>query len=120
MVVRELGWDEGGEREQRDEIMGARGADMIEDAREAVGAGVLWWREDDGDVVDGLVDGMKDLAATGFIWLLTPKVGRPGYVAPSDLAEGTATAGLSLTSSANVSLEWQAHKVVRPKGTARR
>ena len=95
-------------------------ADMIEDAIEAVDAVVLWWREDDGDVVDGLVDAMKDLAATGFIWLLTPKVGRPGYVAPSALAEGTATAGLSLTSSANVSPDWQAHKVVRPKGTARR
>lgn len=120
MVVQELGWDEDTDPDLRDEIMDAIDADMIEDAIEAVDAVVLWWREDDGDVVDGLVDAMKDLAATGFIWLLTPKVGRPGYVAPSDLAEGTATAGLSLTSSANVSPEWQAHKVVRPKGTARR
>ena len=120
MVVQELGWDEDTDSELRDEIMDAIDADMIEDAIEAVDVVVLWWREDDGDVVDGLVDAMKDLADTGFIWLLTPKVGRPGYVAPSDLAEGTATAGLSLTSSANVSPDWQAPKVVRPRGAARR
>ena len=120
MVVQELGWDEDTDSELRDEIMDAIDADMIEDAIEAVDVVVLWWREDDGDVVDGLVDAMKDLAATGFIWLLTPKVGRPGYVAPSDLAEGTATAGLSLTSSANVSPDWQGHKGGRPRGAARR
>ena len=120
MVVQELGWDEDTDSELRDEIMDAIDADMIEDAIEAVDVVVLWWGEDDGDVADGLVDAMTDLAATGFIWLLTPKVGRPGYVAPSDLAEGTATAGLSLTSSANVSPDWQAHKVVRPRGAARR
>ena len=51
--------------------------------------------------------------------LLTPKVGRSGYVDPSDLAEGALTAGLSLTKSAAVSRDWQAHKLVRPKGGRR-
>ncbi|MDO5094147.1 MAG: DUF3052 domain-containing protein [Propionibacteriaceae bacterium] len=120
MVVQELGWDEDTDQDLRDDIMDAIDADMVEDAIEAVDAVVLWWRQDDGDVVDGLVDAMTDLTNTGFIWLFTPKVGRTGYISPSDLAEGATTAGLSLTSSANVCADWQAHKLVRPRGTSRR
>jgi hypothetical protein len=120
MVVQELGWDEDTDQELREEIMDVIDADMVEDAIEAVDAVILWWREDDGDVVDGLVDAMTDLTSTGFIWLFTPKVGRAGYVSPSDLAEGATTAGLSLTSSANVCADWQGHKLVRPKGASRR
>ena len=37
----------------------------IEDAMEAVDVVVLWWRDDDGDLVDGLVEAMTDLAAGG-------------------------------------------------------
>lgn len=115
MVVQELGWDEDVDADLRDEIMDIIDSEMIEDAMEAVDVVVLWWRDDDGDVVDGLVDGMTDLADEGFIWLLTPKLGRSGFVEPSDLAEGAATAGLTLTSSVPVSEDWQAHKVVRSK-----
>ncbi|RRD51077.1 DUF3052 domain-containing protein [Arachnia propionica] len=120
MVVQELGWDEDTDATLRDLIMDAIDAEMVEEAIEAVDVVFLWWRDDDGDVADGLVDAMTDLAGTGWIWLLTPKVGRPGYVGPSDISEGVTTAGLSLTSQVNVSPQWQAHKVVRPKGGARR
>jgi hypothetical protein len=41
-----------------------------------VDAVVLWWRDEDGDLVDGLVDALTDLVGGGAIWLLTPKVGR--------------------------------------------
>lgn len=119
MAIQELEWDEDTDPDLRGEIMDAIGAGMIEDAVEAVDVAALWWRRDDDDVVDGLVDAMKDLALTGLIWLLTPKIGRSGHVSPDDLAEGTATVGLSLTSSADVSPERQAHKVVHPKGTVR-
>jgi hypothetical protein len=78
-----------------------------------------WWRLDDGDVVDCLVDALTDLAAQGVIWLLTPRRGRPGHVPHSDVAEGAVTAGLSLTSTAVVSDAWTAHKLVRPKGPRR-
>ena len=41
-------------------------------------------------------DGGADRPAdTGYIWLMTPKVGRGGYVDAADLAEAAATAGLS-------------------------
>ena len=120
ILVQELGWDEDTDATLRDAIMDAIDADMVEEAIEAVDVVILWWREDDGDVADGLVDAMTDLAGTGWIWLLTPKVGRAGYVGPSDISEGVTTAGLALTSQANVSPQWQAHKVVRPKSGSHR
>lgn len=119
LVVQELGWDEDADAELREEIMDIIDADMVEDALESVDVVVLWWREDDGDLVDGLVDAMTDLSGQGYIWLFTPKVGRPHYIDPAELAESATTAGLSLTSSAHVSADWQAHKVVRPKGSRR-
>ncbi len=119
MVVEEVGWDEDVDAALRDGIMDIIDADMVEEALEGVDAVILWWRDDDGEVADGLVEAMTDLAPAGFIWLMTPKVGREGFIEASDLDEGAITAGLALTGSANVSPEWQAHKVVRPKASRR-
>ena len=118
-VVQELGWDSDVDESLRDEIMDAIDADLVDDALEAVDAVLLWWREEDGDVGDALVDALRDLSTTGHIWLLTPKIGRDGYVDPADIAEGTATAGLVLANPASVSREWQAQKIVRPKAGRR-
>ena len=120
MVVQELGWDSDVDEDLRDKVMDAIDADLVEDAIEAVDMVLLWWRDDDGDVTDGLVDSLTDLSATGVIWLLTPKVGRDGYIDPADLAEGTTTAGLTLTSPVNLAADWQGHKLVRPKGASRK
>ena len=117
MVVQELGWDEDVDQDLRDDIMDIIDADMVEEALEAVDVVILWWRDDDGDVVDGLVDAMPDLADDGYIWLLTPKVGRQGYIDAASVQEGVTIAGLSLTSTANVADDWLATKVVRPKGS---
>lgn len=119
LVVQEIGWDDDVDADLRDDIMDIIDADMVEDADEAVDVVVLWWRDSDGDLVDGLVDAMTDLTADGFIWLLTPKVGRDQFIEPSEIAESVATTGLSLTRNANASPEWQAHKIVRPKGGRR-
>lgn len=119
MVVQELGWDDDVDADLRDDIMDIIDSDMVEDALEAVDCVIIWWRDEDGDLVDGLVDAMTDLGSGGYIWLLTPKVGRPSYIDPADLAEGAKVAGLSLTTTANVSEDWQAHRIVRPKGARR-
>lgn len=116
MVVQELGWDEDVDADLRDQIMDLIDAEMVDEPLEAVDAVILWWRDEDGDVADGLVDATTDLASGGFVWLLTPKVGRPGFISAASLAEGVTVAGLSLTSTANVAHDWQATKVVRPKG----
>jgi len=49
------------------------------------------------------------------IWLLTPKVGRPGHVEPSDIAEAAPTAGLQATSTINAAPDWQGTRLVSPK-----
>jgi hypothetical protein len=50
------------------------------DSDEVVDGVLLWFREDDGDLVDELVDALTYLTETGPIWLLTPKVGVDGHV----------------------------------------
>lgn len=119
LVVEELGWDTDVDEDLRSEIMDAIDGDLVEETVDAVDVVVLWLRLDDGDVVDALVDALPDLSATGYIWLLTPKFGREGHIPQADLAEGAVTAGLSLTTSASVSKNWAAHKMVRPKSSRR-
>ena len=118
-MVQELGWDSDVDEDVRASIMEAIGADLVEEVDDAVDVVLLWWRTDDGDVVDGLVDSLTDLSPEGYIWLLTRKVGRPGALDPADLAEGVSTAGMALTSTVAAGPDWQAHKVVRPRNGRR-
>jgi hypothetical protein len=116
MVVQELGWDEDVDDAVREEIENTIDADMVDaDHGDVVDAVVLWWRDNDGDLVDALVDSLTDLAGGGAIWLLTPKVGRPGAVDPADVAEAAPIAGLSTTTTVAVGKEWTATKLVAPK-----
>lgn len=116
MVVQELGWDEDVDENLRASIEAAVGSPLVDDEYgDVVDAVVLWWRDDDGDLVDGLVDSLTDLADGGMICLLTPKVGRPNYVDASDISEAAPTAGLSTTTSLSAGSDWSATKLVSPK-----
>ena len=116
MVVQELGWDEDVDDDLRVEIEDAIDADMVDgDYGNVVEAVVLWWRDEDGDLGDGLMDSLSDLVGGGVIWLLTPKVGRPGAVDPADIAEAAPIAGLATTTTAGVSKDWAATRLVAPK-----
>ena len=119
LVVQELGWDEDVDDDVRLMVEDAIEGELIEEAMEAVDLVLLWWRDGDGDLVDSLVDALTDLTDAGYIWLMTPKVGRSGYVDAADLAEAAVTAGLALTNSLPVSSDWTATKLVRPRGTRR-
>jgi hypothetical protein len=119
LVVQELGWDEDVDDDVRIMIEDSIDGELIEDAMEAVDLVLLWWRDGDGDLVDSLVDALTDLTGAGYIWLMTPKVGRSGYVDAADLAEAAITAGLALTNSVPVSSDWTATKLVRPRGSRR-
>lgn len=119
LVVQELGWDEDVDDDLRIAVEDAINGELIEEAVEAVDVVLLWWRDDDGDLVDGLFDAMTDLAGSGHIWLMTPKVGRGGYIDAADIAEAAVTAGLAQTVTARVSADWSATKLVRPKGARR-
>lgn len=116
MVVQELGWDQDTDDDLRVAIEDAIDGDMVDgDYGNVVEAVVLWWRADDGDLVDGLFDSITDLVGGGVIWLLTPKVGRPNAVDPADIAEAAPVAGLALTTTASVSKDWVATRLVAPK-----
>jgi hypothetical protein len=118
-VVQELGWDDDVDNDLRLAIEDTIDGELVEEAVEAVDVVLLWWRDGDGDLVDGLVDSLTDLTDTGYIWLMTPKVGRDGYVDATDLSESAITAGLAQTVSAAVSTDWSATKLVRPRGARR-
>jgi DUF3052 family protein len=116
MVVQELGWDEDVDDGARAAIEEQIGSELLdEDADEVVDVVLLWWREDDGDLVDALMDAMGPLADNGVIWVLTPKTGRDGHVEPSEIAEAVPTAGLAQTSSVSIGSDWSATRLVSPK-----
>lgn len=116
MIVQELGWDNDTDDQLRIQIEDAIDGDMVDgDYGNVVDAVVLWWRDDDGDLVDGLVDSLTDLVGGGVIWLLTPKIGRSNAVDASDIAEAAPVAGLSTTTTTTVGKEWAATRLVAPK-----
>jgi hypothetical protein len=121
MVVQELGYDDDVDTELRDAIVERCGNELVdEDADDVVDVVLLWWREDDGDLVDTLVDALHPLADSGVIWLLTPKSGREGHVPPSDISEAAPTAGLSQTSSISAARDWSGARLATPKARSKR
>lgn len=119
MVIQELGWDNDTDDELRIAIEDAIDADMVDgDYGNVVDAVLLWWRNEDGDLVDGLVDSLTDLVGGGAIWLLTPKIGRPNAVNAADVAEAAPIAGLAQTTTAAVSKDWAATRLVAPRTPA--
>ena len=115
-VVQELGYDEDCDSELRESIVELTGNELVEeDYDDVVDVVLLWWREDDGDLVDALVDALTSLADGGLIWLLTPKAGRDGHVEPSDIGEAAPTAGLSQTRSLSAARDWSGTRLVAPK-----
>lgn len=118
-VVQELGWDEDSDDDIRADVEDACGSELLdEDADDVVDVVLLWWRDDDGDLVDCLMDAITPLAEDGVIWVVTPKTGKPGHVQPAEIAESAPTAGLMQTSSANLG-DWIASRLVQPKSNAK-
>jgi Protein of unknown function (DUF3052) len=116
MVLLEIGWDHDCDEPLRTAIEAVIGQPMVDEDYEDVVDGVLlWWREDDGDLVDALVDALTPLAAGGVVWLLTPKSGRDGHVESSDIGEAAPTAGLSATSTVAAAQDWTGTRLVAPK-----
>lgn len=108
-IIQEFGYDDDVDQELRERIEAVIGAELLdEDDQEVVDAVLLWWREGDGDLIDGLVDAQTQLDTGGVVWLLTPKSGREGYVSPADIETASSTAGLHSTSRAAVSDDWAA------------
>jgi hypothetical protein len=112
-VVQELGYDDDCDEALREAVAGLTGNALVtEDFEDVVDAVLLWWREDDGDLVDALVDSLVSLDDGGVVWLLTPKAGRAGHVEPGDIGDAAPTAGLHQTSSISAAPDWSGTRLV--------
>ncbi len=106
-VALELGWDEDCDPAISEAIEDVLGDDFLdEETDELCDVVVIWWREEDGDLVDGLVDALRPLADHGAIWLLTPGAGLSGTIAPGVIAESAQLAGLVQTKAERLG-DWQ-------------
>ncbi|QNP63134.1 DUF3052 domain-containing protein [Streptomyces genisteinicus] len=120
-VVQEIGYDDDVDTELREAIEAAIGSDLVdEDYDDVADAVVLWFRDDDGDLTDALVDAIAYMEEGGQILLLTPKTGRDGYVEPSDIGDAATTAGLSQTKSVSAGKDWAGTRLVTPKAAAKK
>ena len=115
-IVLEIGPDSDCDEILRKRIEQVVGSPMVGDGFDDVAdVVVLWWRDDDGDLVDALVDALSSITAGGVVWLFTPKAGRDGHVEPSDIGEAARTAGLSSTKSTSAAADWSGTRLVAPK-----
>ncbi|OZM70266.1 hypothetical protein CFN78_26550 [Amycolatopsis antarctica] len=120
MVVQEIGWDSDVDDDARAAIEEHIGGELLdEDAQEVIDVVLLWWREDDGDLGDALMDARGPLDENGVIWVLTPKTGQPGHVEPSEISETVPAIGMSQTSNVSVGPGWAGTRLV-PRSTSRK
>jgi hypothetical protein len=106
-VVQELGYDEDVDAAFRADLEALLGTEMVaEDFDDVTDGALIWHRSEDGDLSDALVDAIGALDDNGPVWVLTPKPGRPGYVAPSDLEDAATTAGMHVMSTISAGPDW--------------
>jgi hypothetical protein len=116
LTVQELGYDEDVDDQLRAGVEAVVGGELVdEDYDDVVDVVLMWWREDDGDLADGLLDAIGPLADHGVVWLMTPKPGRPGHIEAEDIADAAPTAGLQQTSTISAGSHWQGTRLVAPR-----
>jgi hypothetical protein len=120
LTIQQIGFDEDCAPEVGTAVVSISGSELVDiDFDDVVDMVLLWWRADDGDLVDALVDAIGPLTDQGVVWLLTPKPGRPGHVEPQEIAEAAPTAGLAQTSTVSAARDWQGTRLVAPRAGKR-
>ena len=112
-VVQVIGWDDDCDDSLRTAVAEASGQELVDEYHpDVVDTVMLWWRDGDGDLIDGLLDAITMLGEGGSVWLLTPKAGRDGHIEPEDVAEAAPTAGLRTTANISAAADWQGTRFV--------
>ena len=115
-LILEIGHGSDCDENLRQQIVDIVGEPLIQnDTNEVVDSVLIWFRDDDSDLTDELVDALAYLSESGTIWVLTPKVGRDGHVEASDIQDAVNIAGLSQTSTIAVAPNWTATKIMHRK-----
>lgn len=118
-VVQEVGWDEDCDSAISESIEDFLDEELLDEETDDIcDVVLLWWREEDGDLVDGLVDAVCPLAENGRVWLLTPGAGRPGTIDPGVIAESAQLSGLVQTKAERLG-QWQGSCLVQ-RGSTRK
>ena len=116
LTVQEIGYDDDVDDVLRAGIEQVVGGEMVDDDYDdVVDVVILWWRDEDGDLVDALMDAIGPLADHGVVWLMTPKPGRDGHIEAEDIADAAPTAGLQQTSTISAGSAWQGTRLVAPR-----
>ncbi|HLS26862.1 MAG TPA: DUF3052 domain-containing protein [Beutenbergiaceae bacterium] len=115
-VVQEFNYDDDVDQDLREELESVVGSDLAdEDYGDVTDAAIVWWRSDDGDIhdlTDLVLDAMTTLEDGGLIWVLVPKPGRDGHVAPADVQEAAEIAGLHTTTTLSAAADWTGLRLV--------
>lgn len=112
-TVQEIGWDADCDSLISESVEDAIGEELLdEETDELCDVVLLWWREEDGDLVDGLVDAIRSLAENGRVWLLTPGAGKPGALVSGVISESAQLAGLVQTKAERLG-DWQGSCLVQ-------
>jgi len=113
-IIQELGYDDDVDFDIRDEIEAVTGTELEDEYfQEVADAAILWWRDDDGDLTDALVDSLTMLDDGGDVWILTPKPGRDGHVDTHDITDAAMTAGLNPTTTLSAGEDWSALRLAQ-------
>lgn len=111
-VIQEFGYGDDVDQDLRAGIEAAVGGELVDEDYDDVTDGVvLWWRDEDGDLTDALVDVRAALDEGGLIWVLTRKPGRSGHVDHGEIEEAATTAGLHATSTLAIAPDWSATRL---------
>ncbi|MEV4580622.1 DUF3052 domain-containing protein [Nonomuraea jabiensis] len=114
-VVQEIGYGDDIDHDLREGIESLVGQDLVDENYDDIADVVLrWFRDQDGDLTDALVDAIGLLDEDG-IWLLTPRSGHDGYIEPGAIQDAAQTAGLSPTKSISVAPNWSGTRLSAPK-----
>lgn len=118
-IVQEYGWDDDVDEALRAAIEAVVGEELEDEGYTGVvDAVIMWWRDEDGDLTDALVDTLGTLAEGSSIVLLTPRPGQDGEVDPSEVDEAATTAGLHTSGNVMCSEAWVATRLAARKGVA--
>jgi len=111
-VIQEFGYDDDVDDTLRSGLEAITGTELVdEDYDDVTDGAVIWFRQDDGDLTDALVDALTVLDDSGPIWVLTPKAGRTGHVSHSDIEEAATTSGLHAMSTLSIATDWSATRL---------
>lgn len=114
--VQEIGYDEDVDFDLRESIEKVLEEELADDDVDDVfDAIIMWWRSDDPDLTDAIVDAQTTLSTGGFIWLLTPKPNRDGHIRPADISDAAPTAGMHVTSTVSAAPDWSGYLLVGKK-----